>query len=73
MPRDALGTEYAAAHEHAAARGILLADTKFEFGLDADGVVTLFPSSGPEIEVRLDESDSSAPTCVIAMLSLIHI
>jgi tellurite resistance protein TerA len=34
----------------------------------ADGVVTLFPSSGPEIEVRLDESDSSAPTCVIAML-----
>jgi tellurite resistance protein TerA len=34
----------------------------------ADGVVTLYPSSGPEIEVRLDESDSSAPTCVIAML-----
>ncbi|HWM58100.1 MAG TPA: tellurium resistance protein [Pseudonocardia sp.] len=34
----------------------------------ADGVVTLFPSSGPEIEVRLDESDPSAPTCVIAML-----
>jgi tellurite resistance protein TerA len=34
----------------------------------ADGVVTLYPSSGPEIEVRLDESDPSAPTCVIAML-----
>ena len=34
----------------------------------ADGVVTLYTSSGPEIEVRLDESDSSAPTCVIAML-----
>jgi tellurite resistance protein TerA len=34
----------------------------------ADGVVTLYPSSGPEIEVRLDESDTSAPTCVIAML-----
>jgi tellurite resistance protein TerA len=31
-------------------------------------VVTLYPSSGPEIEVRLDESDPSAPTCVIAML-----
>jgi tellurite resistance protein TerA len=34
----------------------------------ADGVVTLFPASGPEIEVRLDESDSASPTCVIAML-----
>ncbi len=34
----------------------------------ADGVVTLFPASGPEIEVRLDEADSSSPTCVIAML-----
>jgi phosphoribosylaminoimidazole-succinocarboxamide synthase len=27
--------------EHAAARGILLADTKFEFGLDADGALVL--------------------------------
>ena len=34
----------------------------------ADGVVTLYPASGPEIEVRLDEPDSSSPTCVIAML-----
>ena len=34
----------------------------------ADGVVTLYPASGPEIEVRLDESDSRSPTCVIAML-----
>ncbi|WP_300019418.1 tellurium resistance protein [Pseudonocardia sp.] len=34
----------------------------------ADGVVTLFPSAGPEIEVRLDESDPGSPTCVIAML-----
>jgi tellurite resistance protein TerA len=34
----------------------------------ADGVVTLFPASGPEIEVRLDESDPGSPTCVIAML-----
>ena len=31
----------ASAHEHAEARGIVVADTKFEFGLDADGVVTL--------------------------------
>ena len=32
---------YGEAHEHAAARGIVVADTKFEFGLDADGVVVL--------------------------------
>ena len=32
---------YAFASAHAAARGILLADTKFEFGLDTAGVVTL--------------------------------
>jgi phosphoribosylaminoimidazole-succinocarboxamide synthase len=31
--------EYAA--EHARTRGIILADTKFEFGLDADGTLTL--------------------------------
>ncbi|RTL66786.1 MAG: tellurium resistance protein [Pseudonocardiaceae bacterium] len=34
----------------------------------ADGIVTLFPASGPEIEVRLDEPDPQARTCVIAML-----
>lgn len=34
----------------------------------ADGVVTLYPAAGPEIEVRLDEPDSQARTCVIAML-----
>ena len=34
----------------------------------ADGVVTLYPAQGPEIEVRLDEADSGAPTCVIALL-----
>ena len=28
---------YARATEHARARGIIIADTKFEFGLDADG------------------------------------
>lgn len=35
----------------------------------ADAVVTLFPVSGPQIEVRLDESDNQAPMCAIAMLS----
>jgi phosphoribosylaminoimidazole-succinocarboxamide synthase len=32
---------YIDATRHAASRGIILADTKFEFGLDADGVLTL--------------------------------
>jgi phosphoribosylaminoimidazole-succinocarboxamide synthase len=32
---------YAAAAEHARARGIILADTKFEFGLGSDGELTL--------------------------------
>jgi phosphoribosylaminoimidazole-succinocarboxamide synthase len=32
---------YRAAAKHALARGIIIADTKFEFGLDADGTLTL--------------------------------
>jgi tellurite resistance protein TerA len=34
----------------------------------ADGVVTLFPVAGPQIEVRLDEHDENSPMCAIAML-----
>ncbi|MEO9326579.1 TerD family protein [Gordonia aurantiaca] len=34
----------------------------------ANGVVTLYPASGPEIEVRLDEADQSAISCAIALL-----
>jgi tellurite resistance protein TerA len=34
----------------------------------ADGVVTLFPASGPQIEVRLDEHRAGARICGIAML-----
>ena len=34
-------TLYSAAHDFAATRGILLADTKFEFGRDADGNICL--------------------------------
>ncbi len=34
----------------------------------ADGVVTLYPASGPEIEVRLDDSTDGARICGIAML-----
>jgi len=32
---------YSFAADHAAARGIILADTKFEFGIDADGTLVL--------------------------------
>src|SRR5579859_2688212 len=39
--RDASIALYEHAAEHARSRGIILADTKFEFGLDADGVLTL--------------------------------
>lgn len=39
--RDAALALYGAATEHAERCGIVVADTKFEFGLDADGVVTL--------------------------------
>jgi tellurite resistance protein TerA len=34
----------------------------------ANAVVTLYPATGPEIEVRLDESDPGAPSCAIALL-----
>jgi phosphoribosylaminoimidazole-succinocarboxamide synthase len=37
--RDASLALYRVAAEHARARGLILADTKFEFGLDADGVL----------------------------------
>jgi phosphoribosylaminoimidazole-succinocarboxamide synthase len=39
--RDASIAVYQHAAAHARARGIILADTKFEFGLDADGRLTL--------------------------------
>jgi phosphoribosylaminoimidazole-succinocarboxamide synthase len=39
--REAALALYAFAEEHATARGIILADTKFEFGVDADGRVVL--------------------------------
>ncbi|WP_204000970.1 TerD family protein [Virgisporangium aurantiacum] len=35
----------------------------------ADGVVTLFPVAGPQVEVRLDEADNTAPTCAIALIT----
>ncbi len=35
----------------------------------ANGVATIFPQSGPQIEVRLDEHDPRAPMCAIALLT----
>lgn len=35
---------------------------------EADAVVTMFPASGPQIEVRLDEHDPRARICAIALL-----
>jgi tellurite resistance protein TerA len=34
----------------------------------ADGVVTLFPATGPQVEVRLDETRDGARICGIALL-----
>ncbi|MFF2553702.1 Tellurium resistance [Nocardia sp. NPDC058058] len=34
----------------------------------ADGVVTLYPTSGPEVEVRLDSPVDGARSCAIALL-----
>ena len=34
----------------------------------ADGVVTLYPSSGPQVEVRLDDTRDGARICGIALL-----
>ncbi len=33
-----------------------------------DGVVTLFPTSGPQVEVKLDSESNSARICAIALL-----
>ncbi|MFT4086036.1 MAG: Tellurium resistance [Gordonia sp. (in: high G+C Gram-positive bacteria)] len=38
----------------------------------ADGVVTLFPTDGPQVEVRLDSADDQAISCAIAMLTNVN-
>jgi tellurite resistance protein TerA len=35
---------------------------------DAAGVVTLFPATGPQVEVRLDDPRDGARICAVAML-----
>ncbi|GAA4670381.1 TerD family protein [Gordonia humi] len=38
----------------------------------ANGVVTLMPTSGPQVEVRLDSADDGAVSCAIAMLTNVN-
>jgi phosphoribosylaminoimidazole-succinocarboxamide synthase len=47
--------------EHAATRGIILADTKFEFGLDDDGVLTLGDEALTPDSSRLWPADDYEP------------
>ncbi len=59
--RDAALALYAFASEHAESRGIILADTKFEFGLDGAGVVTLADEVLTPDSSRLWPVDTYAP------------
>ena len=52
---------YAFASAHAEARGIVLADTKFEFGVDPDGVVTLGDEALTPDSSRFWPGDSYSP------------
>ena len=52
---------YRFASEHAAARGILIADTKFEFGLDADGRLVLADEAFTPDSSRFWPADEYAP------------
>ena len=59
--RDAALALYAFALEHAESRGIILADTKFEFGLDLGGVVTLGDEALTPDSSRFWPADTYAP------------
>jgi phosphoribosylaminoimidazole-succinocarboxamide synthase len=52
---------YTAAAEYAATRGIIIADTKFEFGLDKDGVLHLMDEVLTADSSRFWPADSYAP------------
>ena len=52
---------YQHAANHARSRGIILADTKFEFGLDADGVLTLGDEALTPDSSRFWPADSYEP------------
>jgi phosphoribosylaminoimidazole-succinocarboxamide synthase len=61
VAREAAVSLYRHAADHAEERGILLADTKFEFGLDEDGVVTLGDEALTPDSSRLWPADDYAP------------
>jgi len=56
--RDASLALYQAAVEYAATRGIIIADTKFEFGLDGDGTLTLMDEALTPDSSRFWPADS---------------
>lgn len=59
--RDAAIMLYQAAAEYAATRGIIIADTKFEFGLDEDGTLCLMDEALTPDSSRFWPADSYAP------------
>jgi phosphoribosylaminoimidazole-succinocarboxamide synthase len=59
--RDAALALYRYAAEHAEERGIIVADTKFEFGVDADGVVTLGDEAVTPDSSRFWPADAHRP------------
>ncbi len=52
---------YATAHDYAATRGIILADTKFEFGLDSEGKICLGDEALTPDSSRFWSADSWKP------------
>ena len=59
--RDVSIALYKAASEYAATRGIIIADTKFEFGLDDDGVMHLMDEVLTADSSRFWPADSYQP------------
>jgi phosphoribosylaminoimidazole-succinocarboxamide synthase len=59
--RDVSLAVYSAVAEHARFRGVILADTKFEFGLDADGTLTLGDEVCTPDSSRFWPADEYAP------------
>ena len=59
--RDASLAIYTLARDHAETRGIIVADTKFEFGLDADGELVLIDEAVTPDSSRFWPIDSYAP------------
>ncbi|HEY9102370.1 phosphoribosylaminoimidazolesuccinocarboxamide synthase [Chitinimonas sp.] len=59
--RDTAIRLYVAASEYAATRGIIIADTKFEFGLDEDGTLTLMDEALTPDSSRFWPADQYRP------------